>query len=115
MAMLRAHRRAGANVPMRLVYSVRTPADVYYAEELHAAEGADVTVLYTRVAPQGEARTPHRIDLDDLTEPERPAGERLTCYVCGPTPFVEAVADLLTRAGHDPARIRTERFGSSGG
>ncbi len=38
-----------------------------------------------------------------------------TTYVCGPTPFVETVADLLVAAGHDPARVRTERFGPTGG
>jgi len=36
-------------------------------------------------------------------------------YVCGPTGFVEAVADLLVAKGHDTERIRTERFGPSGG
>jgi ferredoxin-NADP reductase len=36
-------------------------------------------------------------------------------FVCGPTGFVEAVADLLVRAGHGAAAIKTERFGPSGG
>ncbi len=35
-------------------------------------------------------------------------------FVCGPTPFVEAVADLLVSLGHDPAAIRAERFGPTG-
>jgi ferredoxin-NADP reductase len=33
--------------------------------------------------------------------------------VCGPTGFVEAAATLLLAAGHDPKRIRTERFGGA--
>jgi ferredoxin-NADP reductase len=115
MAMLRTRRRTGSRAPMRLLYSVRTPADVYYADELHTPDGVDVAVLYTRAAPDGEARAPHRIDVDDLTAHAWPAADRPTCYVCGPTPFVETVADLLVRAGHDPAHIRTERFGASGG
>jgi ferredoxin-NADP reductase len=36
-------------------------------------------------------------------------------FVCGPTGFVETVADLLVDIGHDPANIRTERFGPTGG
>ncbi|MGH8793950.1 MAG: oxidoreductase, partial [Stackebrandtia sp.] len=36
-------------------------------------------------------------------------------FVCGPTGFVETVADLLVDRGHDPANIRTERFGPTGG
>jgi len=34
-------------------------------------------------------------------------------FVCGPTRFVEAVADALVALGHRPGRIRTERFGGA--
>jgi ferredoxin-NADP reductase len=36
-------------------------------------------------------------------------------FVCGPTGFVEHVANLLVQLGHDPHRIKTERFGPTGG
>jgi ferredoxin-NADP reductase len=39
--------------------------------------------------------------------------ERLLAFVCGPTPLVEATA--LVELGHDPARVKTERFGPTGG
>jgi ferredoxin-NADP reductase len=115
MAMLRARVHAGAGGPFRLIYSVRTPADVYFADELAATSGAEVTVLYTRAAPERSARPPHRIDAADLDAHGWPAATQPTTYVCGPTPFVETVATLLIEAGHDPARIRTERFGATGG
>ncbi|HKC27968.1 MAG TPA: ferredoxin reductase [Jatrophihabitans sp.] len=113
MAMLRARARLGATAPFRLVYSARTPADVYYADELR--ESGNATVLYTRAAPAGSSRPPRRISADDLASLGWPAEQSPTCYVCGPTPFVENVANLLIEAGHDPARVRTERFGPSGG
>ena len=112
MAMLRARAQAGTGGPFRLIYSVRTPDDVYYADELRTA---GVILLYTRAAPEGSARAPHRIDAADLAAHGWPPESNATSYVCGPTPFVEAVATLLTDAGHEPARIRTERFGASGG
>jgi ferredoxin-NADP reductase len=116
MAMLRARMRAGTGGRFRLVYSVRSPDDVYFADELRAVTpDAEVTVLYSRVAPEGSDRPPHRIDAEDLAAHGWPPREQATCYVCGPTPFVETVATLLIEAGHDPARIRTERFGASGG
>ncbi|WP_410608230.1 ferredoxin reductase [Amycolatopsis sp. lyj-109] len=105
-AMLRA--RSAASPPFRLLYSVRTPSDGYFAGEL---DGPEVTVLYTREAPDGVERTPHRIDVADLTAYGLPAAEEPTCYVCGPTSFVETVTGLLIDAGHDPARVRAERFG----
>jgi ferredoxin-NADP reductase len=54
MAMVRAHAAAESKVPVRLIYSVRTPADVIYASELSeraVASELDVTYLYTRAAP----------------------------------------------------------------
>ena len=105
MAMLRAHRQAGSSAPMRLLYSVRTPEDVLYRDEL-----ADAIVFHTRRAA-GPGLPVHRIGGDDLAEHGFPPDERPTCYVCGPTAFVEHVAGLLVDLGHSAARVRTERFG----
>ncbi|MER6944508.1 ferredoxin reductase [Nonomuraea sp. NPDC000554] len=116
MAMIRARRRAGAKVPFRLLYSLRDPSRRYYADELRRPEpGLDVTYLYTRSVPDGWPRGPGRLMLDDLAEGGWPADFAPDCYVCGPTGFVEAAADLLLTLGHQAGRIRTERFGPTGG
>jgi len=44
-----------------------------------------------------------------------PATEQPRVYVCGPTPLVEAVAANLVELGHQPALVKTERFGPTGG
>ena len=44
-----------------------------------------------------------------------PADEHPHVYVCGPTPFVESVAQALLQLGHEPTVIKTERFGPTGG
>jgi ferredoxin-NADP reductase len=116
MAMIRA--RAGASrAPFRLVYSVRTPEDRIYAAELHrrAAHdgGLDVAYIYTREAPPDSPRPPGRMRADDLVAHGWPPDFEPTCYVCGPTPLVEAVSALLVGRGHHPDHIRTERFGGS--
>jgi ferredoxin-NADP reductase len=116
MAMLRAARAAGASSAFRVLYSVRAPQDVYFADELlDATRSGAVRVIYTRSAPASEPRPPGRVTASDLAAIGWPAEARPTCYVCGPTPFVEAVANVLVSAGHDPDRIRTERFGATGG
>ncbi len=117
MAMVRARRQAGSRAPFRLIYSVRTPDQVYYAPELRQArrEGLDVAFAYTRAAAEGAARPPGRITAADLAADGWPAEFEPACYVCGPTGFVETVSDLLTGLGHDPESIRTERFGPTGG
>lgn len=117
MSMVRVRARAGSDVPMRLLYSVRDPAAVLYDDELAAerarAGGADVHRQYTRSAPPG-AR-PGRLDRAVLEAVTIPASDRPTCYVCGPTGFVEAASALLVAAGHRPEDIRAERFGPTGG
>jgi ferredoxin-NADP reductase len=115
MAMIRVRRAAGSRVPFRLVHSVRTPEDRYYQPELRLGQGGlDVSYLYTRSAPQGAARGPGRIAAADLHRFGWPAEFEPSCYVCGPTGFVEAAADLLVDLGHPADRIRTERFGPTG-
>jgi ferredoxin-NADP reductase len=119
MAMVRARAAAGSRAPFRLLYSVRTDADVCYQQELRRRvrddHGLDVTIVYTRAAPEGTTRPARRLDATDLVEFGWPADLEPQCYVCGSTPFVETVADLLVAAGHDPTRIQTERYGASGG
>jgi len=116
MAMIRAHRQARARTPVRLVYSVRTPADRYYADELRRSHpGLDVTYLYTREAPGGSARAPGRLTIVDLDAHGWPAGSGPDCFVCGPTGFVEKAAGILINLGHAAHKIKTERFGPSGG
>jgi len=113
MAMVRARAAASSSAPFRLLYSTRRPQSVIYRSELdeRAADGLPLTLVYTRSIPPGWARPPGRIDAALLASTTFAPDEAPTCYVCGPTPFVEVVADQLLAAGHDPARVRTERFG----
>ena len=118
MSMLRAHAAAASTTPARLLYSVRRPTSVFYVpelKELAASEDVEITFAYTREAPAGEERPPARVSADLLNAVAFQPEDEPTTYVCGPTPFVETVADLLVAAGHDPARVRTERFGPTGG
>ena len=117
MAMLRARPADGP--PFRLVYSAREPDDVIYRDELGrlatSADGAvDVSYVFTRRAPEGEARSAGRLRGDDLDR------ARLGPVGCAhllrlrPDGLRRGRGHLLGAAGHDPARIRTERFGPSG-
>lgn len=119
MAMVRARRAAGSRVPFRLIYSVRTPAELYYADELRVPQpgdgGLDTSYIFTRRAPDGVARAPARIRVADLNTRGWTPEFEPDCFVCGPTGFVEAVADILIALGHDPRRVKTERFGPTGG
>ena len=117
MAMLR-QRIVMGGAEFRLVYSVRSPADVFYAQELgHLERDCDwlqVTVVYTRASTPQTARPPGRIGCGDLDMPGWTPDDGLRVYVCGPTGFVESVTTKLLRQGHRPSAIRTERFGPSG-
>lgn len=116
MAMLRQRTAAGA-ARFRLVYSVRSPADVYYGQELDRLEREcdwlQVVRVFTRTGPPHTARPPGRIESSDLSSPGWGPPDGVSTYVCGPTGFVESVTTLLIKQGHQPSAIRTERFGPS--
>ncbi|RDH74167.1 oxidoreductase [Mycolicibacterium moriokaense] len=117
MAMLR-QRIVMGSTKFRLVYSVRSPADVYYSSELAQLQSdcdwLRVNVLYTRAATTQTARPPGRVGSGDLAAPGWTARDGLRVYVCGPTGFVESVTTKLISQGHRPSAVRTERFGPSG-
>ena len=107
MAMLRHRRRTMPDLPMRLVYSVRTVEDVIYADEL----GDDAVVTYTRQPPEGWTGHTGRIDLPLVTEAASIPG---IVFICGSNPFVETASQLAMQAGYRAGQIRTERFGPTG-
>ena len=116
MAMLRQRVVAGS-ADFRLVYSVRSPADVYYAHELGRLEREcgwlQVALVYTRMATRETARPPGRVGYGDLAPTGWTPDHGTRVYVCGPTGFVESVTTTLIEQGHQPSAIRTERFGPS--
>jgi ferredoxin-NADP reductase len=115
-AILCHHAASGSTAAIHLVYSARTLADVIYRQELEALAGPRraVTLTLTRETAPDWAGRRGRVDADLLAELGWPPSVRPHCYVCGPTPFVEAVADALVGLGHEPGRIKTERFGPTG-
>lgn len=115
VAMARAHAASASTTPMRLLCSVRTREDAFYADELAALAGPafDPRWIYTRVAPPDDPRPPGRIDAATVDAATFAPSAHPLVFVCGPTGFVEAVADLLVAAGHPAERVRTERFGGA--
>lgn len=119
MAMVRTRIATGSTVPVRILVSSRSWDDVIYRSELEAiATGEiDVSVTHTltRSRPAGWTGHAGRVDRALLADVVWPSTERPLCYVCGPSGFVETVASALVELGHAPDRVRTERFGPTGG
>jgi ferredoxin-NADP reductase len=115
VAMARAHAASRSSAPFRLLYSVRSPDDRFFAEELASLESEffRVDVVYTRQAPPGWPTRPGRVTRDVIAAATIPATDRPGVFVCGPTGFVEAVARSLVDLGHEPQNVKTERFGGS--
>jgi ferredoxin-NADP reductase len=114
MSMLRHRRKAHSRAPARVLVSARDPDDVLYRTEL-STTGAELVFTYTRRAPEGWTGYTKRVDREILAAAAYPPDAGGRTYVCGPTAFVESVANDLVALGHDPANIRTERFGATGG
>ena len=126
MAMLRHRNTALANaspdarhrLPARLLYSSRGWDEVIYRYELARLAEKDtsleVTHTLTRYQPAGWTGFKRRIDRAMLEQVAWPPSEQPRIFVCGPTPLVEAVAAALVELGHQPALVKTERFGPTG-
>jgi ferredoxin-NADP reductase len=117
MAMIRARDAAGSDAETRLLLSSRGWDDVIYRDELEHLSGDGLTVVHTltRSQPHGWTGYGRRVDAAMLAELGPSPADLPLGFVCGPTPFVEAVAEALVQLGHDPHQIKTERFGPTGG
>ena len=115
MAMARQRAADGDGVPTSLLYSARSLDDVIYRNELErlSGDGFDVVYTLTREQPPGWTGYARRVDSEMLAAVA--SSDLALAFVCGPTPFVEAVAEALVQLGHDPAKVKTERFGPTGG
>ena len=117
--MIRHRAARGSRVPTRLLSSSRSLDDVIFRAELDRlagrADGLEVFHTLTRSRPSDWRGYARRIDHDMLAEVGFPPEQRPLCMVCGPTPLVEAVARALVELGHSPDRVKTERFGPTGG
>jgi ferredoxin-NADP reductase len=109
MSMLRHRAAASSQAQARLLYSARSLGDVIYRGEL---ERFDVVYTLTRERPDGWTGYSRRVDAEMLREV---SFDDALAYVCGPTRFVESVADALVGIGYAPENVRTERFGPTGG
>jgi len=117
MAMIRLRAKAGSAADTRLLFSSRSWDDVIYRNELEQLEGSGLRVVHTLTRSQPHHWTGYarRVDAELLAAVGPSPAERPHVYVCGPTPFVEAVAEALVQLGHEPHRVKTERFGPTGG
>ncbi len=119
MAMIRHRAAVGSGVPTRLLYSSRSYEEIIYRKELEnlATRDGSLEVIHTltRSRPEGWSGYGRRIDAEMLVEVAWSPDESPLAFVCGPTPLVEAVGTALVGLGHGPARVKTERFGATGG
>jgi ferredoxin-NADP reductase len=115
-SILRHRERTGSDVPVRLLYSSRTLPDVIYRAELdQERDGVQVIYTLTRDQPPGWTGRTGRVNAAMLAEVAWPATASPLAYICGPTSFVEAAAAGLVELGYPPTRVKTERFGGTGG
>jgi ferredoxin-NADP reductase len=118
MSMIRHRQATGSEVPVRLLYSVRSNDDVIYHDELarfgQEDKGVEVIYTFTRKQPEGWTGYSRRVDTELLRDIIWPPAQRPLTYICGPTQFVETAATALLPLGYQPTLVKTERFGPTG-
>jgi ferredoxin-NADP reductase len=115
-AILRQREHSGSDTPVRLLYSARTLTELIYRDELDRHhDGVEIIYTLTREQPAGWTGYTRRVDRALLVETAWPTGKNPLAFVCGPTSFVETVAEGLVALDYKPGRVKTERFGGTGG
>ncbi|GAB2661971.1 ferredoxin reductase [Gordonia jinhuaensis] len=115
MSMIRTREVLAPATPFRLLYSVRSPERVYFRDEfalLTDHRRLPVDIMFTRPGG-GSDRAAARLVAEEVSAATIPAADDPTVFICGTNQFVEFCAAAMIGAGHDPGRIRTERFGES--
>ncbi|MBA8817257.1 ferredoxin-NADP reductase [Microbacterium halimionae] len=115
VSIARAHAADASAAPMKLLYSVRSPIEAFYADELAALMDSRFALdwVYTRTTPAGWSRPAARLDAATAAASVISPADDPLVYICGPTGFVEATTRLLQASGFNDARIKTERFGGT--
>jgi len=117
--MIRHRANSNNQVPTKLLYSSRSYEDIIYREELDRLTASDSSLrvihTLTRKQPENWQGYGRRIDRAMLADTAWLAAERPLAFTCGPTEAVESVATYLVELGYEAERIKTERFGPTGG
>ncbi len=100
---------------VKLLYSSQSPETTIYYDELNELAKTpwfNLDYTYTRSQPENWKGFSRRVDHDMIADfTLKDNLKEYIAYVCGPTPFVEFVANTLKKEGMMSAYIRTERFG----
>ncbi len=100
---------------LSLIYSVKTPADIVYYEEIKKIKGQNpnfnYTITITRPMPghKWSGRT-GRIDVAFLKEAISNVESSLY-FLCGPMDFVKSIMEMLESIGVKKEQIRTDVWG----
>jgi ferredoxin-NADP reductase len=118
MSMLRYREASDSDIPATLLYSSRSWDEIIYREEfdrLSADPALRVIHTLTRSHPDGWNGYSRRVDAAMLGDASGEPEPGRLAYVCGPTRLVENVANNLVALGYPTDRVKTERFGPTGG
>jgi len=113
MAMLRYIEQRGLDVPVTLIYCVRTSQDIIFQRELARFSGslAGFRLIITLSAPDAgwtgnKGRLNKEFLLERILDFRSP-----TFFLCGPGEFMRHVSELLKEQGVPAHRIKQESFG----
>jgi ferredoxin-NADP reductase len=111
-------RHAIATEPTRrvaLIYSVRTPEDFAFRDELSliARRHPQVRVVVTATQAPASDQWLHGRVSATVVKPCAPELPHALAYICGPEPMIASMKSLLQELGMPPGQMRSESFGAA--
>ncbi|MBX4211990.1 oxidoreductase [Candidatus Pacearchaeota archaeon] len=114
MSMIRHVRSKKINKKIILIVSAKTLDKIPYYKELESYKDKNIKIVYTLTSksPPGWKGYEGRINMEMVSKELKDIRKEMPMvYICGPTQFVESIADGLIKLGLNSHEIRTERFG----
>jgi len=108
--IMQARAAAHSDIPCHLLYGARSFDEIIYKPELLNTDGVTITLDTANDDWHGNTG---RITAELLRQELAKLPPAPMCYICGSTPFVEAVSNSLVAMGVAPETIKTERFGAT--
>jgi ferredoxin-NAD(P)+ reductase (naphthalene dioxygenase ferredoxin-specific) len=114
LSILRGALVAGMDNPMHVYFGVRSPADIYCAEQLTAMAASHPHIRVQIIVAMGDRAGEHRRGLvTDAVAEDLPNLDGWRAYLCGAPPMVDAATLLLRRRGIEPEHVYADAFYAS--
>ena len=112
MSIIRAIAECGRPTPTTLIYSVSTPSEILFRQELEeiACRNPNISLVFTVTHSEGQEWNGRMGRIDDELIRQAQVSPDSLFFICGPPDMIRDVIGMLVRLGAPGSRIKYEQW-----